>query len=86
MSDVIVQFPVHAGKEAQLFGAYLAQFMERLAKEAELWVADDDPPFLMIRSDPMQDVEVKVLTFQRASAANDFSSGWAQARTKLAAG
>jgi hypothetical protein len=86
VSDVIVEFPVHAGKEAQLFGAYLAQFMERLSKEAELWAADADAPYLMVRSDPLQDVEVKVLTFQQASAAKDFSSGWARARMNLAAG
>jgi hypothetical protein len=85
VSDVVVRFPVHPGREAQLFGAYLAEFMTRLAKEAELWAADSDPPWLMVHSDPLQDVEVKVLTFQRASAAHDFASGWAQALERLPA-
>ena len=77
MSDVIVQFPVRAGREAQLFGTYLASFMERLANNPALAAAE--APWLMVRSDPLQDVDVKVLTFQEATAARDFTSGWARA-------
>ena len=84
MSDVVIQFPVHHGAEAQLFGAYLAEFMEGLISEVDRWV-DGEAPFLMVRSDPLQDVEVKVLTFQHPGAAQAFSSGWAQARTRLGA-
>jgi len=84
VSDVVIQFPVQLGEEAQLFGAYLAEFMESLIKEVDRW-ADGDAPFLMVRSDPLQDVEVKVLTFQHSSAAQAFSSGWAEARTRMGA-
>ena len=83
MSDVIVQFPVRAGKEAQLFGTYLSAFMERLSKNPALAAAD--APWLMVRSDPLQDVDVKVLTFQETSAASDFTSGWTKALRGLAA-
>lgn len=82
MSDVVIQFPVQHGEEAQLFGAYLAEFMESLICEVDRWV-DGEAPFLMVRSDPLQDVEVKILTFQHASAAQAFSTGWAAARTRL---
>lgn len=82
MSDVVVQFPVQTGEEAQLFGAYLAEFMEGVSDEADRWAADGDAPYLMVRSDPMQDVEVKVLTFQHPSAAQAFCSGWAEARSR----
>ncbi len=85
VSDVIVRFPVHPGQEAQLFGTYLSQFMERLARKAELW-AGDDAPCLMVRTDPLQDFELKVLTFQKAGAAKAFTNGWARARSGLAAG
>ncbi len=85
MSDIIVRFPVRPGREAQLFGDYLAGFVDRLAKEVELWT-EGDAPWLMVHSDPSRDVEVKVLTFQRASAANDFSNGWARALQGLASG
>jgi hypothetical protein len=82
LSDVVIQFPVQHGEEAQLFGAYLSEFMENLRCEVDRWV-DGEAPFVMIRSDPLQDVEVKILTFQHQSAAQAFSSGWAQARTRL---
>ena len=86
MSDVIVRLPVHPGREAQLFGTYLSEFMARLARQAELWAADGDAPCLMVRSDPLQDFELKELTFQQDSDARDFSRGWDQARTGLAPG
>ena len=79
MSDVVIQFPVQPGEEAQLFGAYLAEFMEALTRQVDRW-ADEDAPFLMVRTDPLQDVELKVLTFQRRSAARAFSRGWAKRR------
>jgi hypothetical protein len=82
LSDVVIQFPVQLGEESQLFGAYLAEFMESLTQEVERW-SDGDAPFVMVRSDPLQDVEVKVLTFQHHSAAQAFSSGWEQVRTRL---
>ena len=78
----MVEFPVRPGEEAQLFGAYLSQFMESRSCEAEECAADSDAPFLMIRSDPLQDVDVKVLTFQQRSAAQAFCSGWAQAKIR----
>jgi hypothetical protein len=84
LSDVVIRFPVHHGEEAQLFGVYLAEFMESLADDAEHW-ADGDAPMLMVRSDPLQDVEVKILIFQHRGAAQAFSSGWALARTRLGA-
>lgn len=85
LSDVVIQFPVQRGEEAQLFGAYLAEFMEGMSDEAERLAADSDAPFLMVRSDPMQDVEVKVLTFQDAGDARAFCSGWERALTRKSA-
>ena len=84
LSDVVIQLPVRRGEEAQLFGAYLAQFMESLMWEVDRW-ADGEAPMLMVRSDPLADVDVKVLTFQHQSAAQAFSSGWARARDRLGA-
>ena len=82
MSVVVVEFPVRPGEEAQLFVAYLSQFMQSCSGEAEQCADESDAPFLMIRSDPLQDVDVKVLTFQQRSAAKAFCSGWAQAKTR----
>ena len=84
MSDVVIQFPVRSGREAQLFGVYLAEFMEGLSDDAERWAADSDAPYVMVRSDPIQNAEVKVLTFQHQSAARAFCSGWARARRRAA--
>ena len=86
MSDVVIQFPVREGAEAQLFGTYLSEFMAGLIDEIETMSLDSDAPFIMVRSDPLKDVEVKVLTFQQTSAAQAFSHGWAQARMRGAAG
>ena len=82
MSEVVIQFPVTPGEEAQLFGDYLSEFMESRSSEADQGGEDADTPFLMIHSDPLRDVEVKVVTFQRDSAAEAFCSGWALARTR----
>ena len=83
MGDVVIKLPVRAGKEAELFGAYLDRFMESRCEEAERLAADSDAPYLMVHTDPMTEVEVKVLTFQERSAAQDFSFGWNQARGGL---
>ena len=85
LSDVVIEFPVRTGREAQLFGAYLAEFMESRTDEAERCAEEADAPFLMVRSDPFQDLELKVLTFQQQAAAQAFSSGWTRLRTTLSA-
>ena len=81
MSEVVIQFPLTPGEEAQLFGDYLTAFMESSSSEAGQGGEDADAPFLMVHSDPLQDVELKVVTFQRDSAAKAFCSGWALARS-----
>ncbi len=68
-----------------MFGAYLAEFMESRTDEAERYAVEADAPFLMVRSDPFPDLELKVLIFQQQSAAQAFSSGWTRLRTKLSA-
>jgi hypothetical protein len=83
MSDVVVKLPVRAGEEAQLFGDYLSRFLAGQRQEAELWAANSDAPYVMIHSDPLADVEMKVITFQERHAAMAFSRGWAEARTEL---
>ena len=85
MSDVVIELPVQTGEEAQLFGVYLAEFMESCLDNADRWAADNDAPYLMVRSDPLVDVEVKVLTFQQPSAAQAFCSGWDRVRTRRTA-
>jgi hypothetical protein len=85
MNDVVVKLPVHAGEEAQLFGSFLNTFIERCSPRAELWAANSDAPYLMVRSDPQPDVEMKVLIFQERRAAADFLRGWAKALAGLTA-
>jgi hypothetical protein len=83
MSDVVVKLPVRDGEEAQLFGDYLSRFLASQGQEAELWAANSDAPYVMIHSDPLTDVEMKVITFQERRAAVAFSRGWAEARIGL---
>jgi len=83
MSDVVVKLPVRDGEEAQLFGDYLSRFLASQGREAELWAANCDAPYVMIHSDPLADVEMKVITFQERRAAVAFSLGWAEARIGL---
>jgi hypothetical protein len=85
MGDVVVKLPVHDGEEAQLFGSFLNTFIEGCGPRAELWAATCDAPYLMVRSDPQPDMDIKVLIFQEQRAAMDFSRGWAEARTGLTA-
>jgi hypothetical protein len=83
MADVVVHLPVEAGEEAQLFGTYLNRFMEACSFEAERHAATADAPYLMVRSDPAPDRELKMLIFQEADVAKAFANGWARARRGL---
>ncbi|MDB5459840.1 MAG: hypothetical protein JWO72_1581 [Caulobacteraceae bacterium] len=85
MADVVVKLPVREGEEAQLFGVVLNSFIESRSSDAELWAATSDAPYLMVRSDPQPDVEMKTLIFQEDGAARDFSHQWAKARIGLTA-
>lgn len=82
MSDVVVRLPVHEGEEAQLFGSFLASFME--GRGAEASAEDCDAPYLIVRSDPQADVEMKVVIFQQTGVAQAFSRGWAKILSSLA--
>ena len=84
MTDVVIKFPVRGGEEAELFGHYLNQFIEHSSAFADE-AADGDAPYVMVRSDPLPDLEMKVLIFQEKSAATAFSDGWAEARGALKA-
>lgn len=83
MGDVVVRLPVQAGEEAQLFGSYMSRFLESRGRDLELWAASNDAPYMMMHSDPLADVEMKVITFQERRSAADFSQGWAKARVEL---
>ena len=83
MTDVVIQFPVKDGREAELFGDFLNRFIHDSSPAAEEQAADSDAPYLMVRSDPLPDVEMKILIFQERSAAAAFSNGWAEARGSL---
>jgi len=83
MGDVVVRLPISGNDEALLFGNVLATFIERCGPRAELWAAESDAPYLMVRSDPQPDVEIKVLIFQEQRAAQDFAQRWSKARSDL---
>jgi hypothetical protein len=83
MTDVVIKLPVREGAEAELFGNYLNRFIERSVDVADRQADDSDAPFLMLRSDPLTDLEMKVITFQQTSAARAFSDGWARVRGVL---
>jgi hypothetical protein len=82
MADVVVKLPIREGEEAQLFGSYLNTFMESRSFEAERMAEFSDAPYLMMRSDPGFDADVKVLIFQERAVASDFSTGWNQMRSQ----
>ena len=78
MSDVVLTLPIKQGEEALLFGRFLNGFMESRSSEAEKMAAFSDAPYMMVRSDPLDGEELKVLTFQEKSVASAFSRGWAK--------
>ena len=80
MSDVVIELPVAAGAESDLFGDYFQRFVDQAFIEAV--TSDSDAPLLMLRSDPLQDREVKVVIFQERAAADAFVTGWSLMRTK----
>ena len=82
MGDVVLKLPIRLGEEAQLFGAYLNRFMESRSFEAERMAEFSDAPYLMMRSDPGVEQDLKVLIFQERSVASAFSNGWAKTRNE----
>jgi hypothetical protein len=85
MADVVVTLPIQIGEESTLFGRYLNTFMESRTFEADKWARTYDAPFIMVRSDPGDGQEIKVVTFQQTEMASDFSTGWAQTRRRQTA-
>jgi len=83
MSDVVVKLPVRDDEEAQLFGSFLSKFLELRDAEADLWAADHDAPFVIVHSEPNDDTQMKVVTFQERRMAHDFLRGWAEALVGL---
>ena len=83
MSDVVIELPVNLGDEAEAFGAYVNRFMESRTAAAERYARYAEAPYFMMRSDPLLDRELKVITFQQPGDADDFSEGWAQERSRL---
>jgi hypothetical protein len=82
MTDVVVTLPIQIGEESTLFGRYLNTFVESRSFEADALAEACDAPFMMVRSDPGDGEEIKVLIFQQTKMASDFSTGWAQARRR----
>jgi hypothetical protein len=80
MSEIVVELPVTAGAEADLFGVYFQNFVDKAFIQAV--TSDADTPLLMLRSDPLRDGEVKVVIFQERAAADAFVTGWALVRSK----
>ncbi len=78
MTDVVVTLPIKVGEEAALFGRFLNRFMESRSGDAERMAAFSNAPYMMVRSDPLDGQELKVLTFQEISVASAFSTGWAK--------
>jgi hypothetical protein len=81
MTDVVIRLPIGSDEEADLFSKYLNRFMELRSCEAE--EPTGDAPYLILHSDPSADRELKVVTFQHRRVAQDFCSGWQEAKTEL---
>lgn len=79
MAEVVLQLPVEINEDL-LFGRFLDRFIEARASDVDRLSTTSDAPYVMIHSDPNLGDSVRVITFQEAAAANDFSSGWARAR------
>jgi hypothetical protein len=83
MTDVVIKLPIKSDQEANLFSTYLNRFMQGRSAVADDLPEAVDAPYLIVHSDPNQDRELKVLTFQNLGAARAFSTGWARARVVL---
>ncbi len=66
MSDVVIELPVRTGEESQLSGPIYPSSWSASPTSPSSG-ADGDAPYLMVCSNPLRDVEVKVLTFQQHS-------------------
>lgn len=76
MSDTVVRVPIRGPADEAAFGSYLARFLDALAEEAVRLAEALDAPFLMVRSEPQLDGDLRVLTFQQPGAARAFATGW----------
>ena len=80
MTDIVVRLPIRDAAEDAAFGSYLTLFVEGLVEEASRLAEELDAPFLMVRSEPQLQGDLRVLTFQQRTAARAFASGWRMAR------
>jgi hypothetical protein len=83
MTDVVIRLPIGSDEEADLFSRYLNRFMERRSFESE--DPRSDAPYLIMHSDPSAEWDLKVVTFQHRRIAQDFYSGWQEAKMELGA-
>ena len=80
MTDIVVRLELRDAEEEAAFGAYFTRFVEGVAEDMARLADRLDAPFLMVRSEPQRDAELRVVTFQEPSSARAFTAGWFRAR------
>lgn len=80
MTDIVVRCELKDDAEQAAFGAYLSRFIESLAEEMARIADRLEAPFLMVRSEPQVQGDLRVITFQEPGAARDFAAGWRRVR------
>ena len=80
MTDIVVRCELKDEAESEAFGAYLSRFVEAAASEIAAIADRLEAPFLMVRSEPQVHGDLRVVTFQEADTARDFTAGWRRAR------
>lgn len=80
MSDIVVRLEMRDAADADAFGDYLKRFVADLAGQTTRSFAPLDAPPLMVRSEPLRDAELRVVTFQAPQDASAFARGWRRAR------
>jgi len=83
MADIILKMALQSGGEAEAFGEYLFDFMERRTRRLTGRAAlDAYAPSIMVRGDPASGDSAKVLIFQEDRLARVFSAGWEKRRSQ----
>ena len=82
MADVVLKFRLTDAAEADAFGAYVFDFVENRMAGGER-AAAADAPYIMIRSEPLPEAELRTVVFEEAGFAALFTDGWRRRRPAL---
>ena len=78
--DIVLKLSLRTLEEAEAFTAFLNRFVATCLDAVERVTAPAEPPFLMVTSEPQDEADLRIVTFDQPALAASFASGWDRVR------